>query len=158
MLEFMTHNPCRVPAWRWLRAQDHAHGGLPTTVQRDGATSTVLIRRAARFCKELQNCDGDERLLMKLAEQKPTLFWAHYLYYQPDHPLRWTVEARILAGESDLKIARRIGCGVEIIQTYEALFFNVREKLKRTDYIFNVVLKGVVVRGLHGAKRICCGN
>ncbi len=153
MLEFMAQNPCRVPAWRWLRAQHIAHGGPVATVRRDGSTSAVQIGRATRFYKALQNCDGDERQLMKLAEQMPALFWAHYLYDQPDHPVRWEVEARILAGESDLEIARRVGCGVEIIQNYEALFFNVRDKLKRTDYIFTVVLSDAITRDLHGREK-----
>src|ERR1700733_12667214 len=120
MLEFMTQNPWRVPNWRWLRAQDIAQGGLPATARRDGATSTTLIHRAARFYKALQCCDGDEWMPMKLAEQTPALFWAHYLYDQPDHPLRWSIEARILARETDREIARRIGCAEEIIQLYEA--------------------------------------
>ena len=90
---------------------------------------------------------------MKLAWECPDMFWAHYLYDQPEHPLRWSIEARILARETDREIARRIGCGEEIIQLYEALFFNVRDKLDRTDYIFNVVLKDAVLRGLHEREK-----
>jgi len=152
MLESMAQNPSRVPDWRWLRAQDIAHGGPPATVRRDGTTSTTLIRKATQFYKAWKRCDSDERQ-MKLAERAPIVFWAHYLYAQPDHPLRWSVEARILAGETDREIARRIGCGEEIIQLYEALFFNVREKLNCTDYIFNVVLKDAVLRGLHEREK-----
>ena len=153
MLETMAQNPCRAPDWRWLRAQDSAHGGLPATVRRDGATSTVLIHRAARFYKALQHCGCDEQLQMKLAEQMPTLFWAHYWYDQPDHPQRWSVEAHILAGETDRKIASRIGCSEEIIEIYEALFFNVREKLNRTDYIFMVVLNDAITRDIHEREK-----
>jgi hypothetical protein len=148
MLEFLTQNPWREPNWRWLRAQDIAHGGPTATVRRDGAASTTLILRAARFYKALQGCDGDERSLMKWAEQMPILFWAHYLYDLPHNPARWAVEAHILAGETDLEIARRIGCGVEIIEIYESLFFNVRDKLNRSDYILHIVLKDAVLRGL----------
>jgi hypothetical protein len=148
MFEFMTKNPWRVPDWRWLRAQHIAHGGPPATVRRDGATSTTLILWAARFSKAWQGCAEDEQSLMKLAWQMPALFWAHYLYDQPHNPARWSVEARILAGETDLEIARRIGCGVEIIEIYEALFFNVRDKLDRKDYILHTVLKDAVLRGL----------
>jgi hypothetical protein len=152
MLEAMAQNPCRLPDWRWLRAQDAAHGGPPATVRWDGPTSTTLIRRATRFYKALQLCDSDERQ-MKLAEQTPIIFWAQYLYDQPEHPMRWSAEARILAGETDREIASRIGCGEEIIQIYEALFFNVRDKLNRKDYIFNVVLRGAVSRGLHEREK-----
>src|ERR1700733_714102 len=152
MLESMAQNPCRVPDWRWLRAQDIFHGGPPATVRLDGATSATLIHRAARFFKALQGCDCEERQ-MKLAWERPDMFWAHYLYDQPDHPMRWSIEARILAGESDREIARRIGCSEEIIQIYEALFFNVRDKLNPKDYIFNVVLKDAVLRGLREREK-----
>jgi hypothetical protein len=150
MLETMAQNPCRVPDWRWRRAQDIVDGhGLPATVRREGATSAVQIGRAARFYKALLHCDSDEQLQMKLAWECPNIFWPHYLYNQPHNPSRWVVEAHLLAGETDQKIASRIGCSEEYIRTYEALFFNVREKLNCTDYISNVVLKDVVVRGLH---------
>jgi hypothetical protein len=149
----MAQNPWRVPDWRWLRAQDIAHGGRPATPRRDGVTSTTQIHKAARFYKALQRCGNEEQLQMKLAEQIPIMFWAHYLYDQPHNPMRWSIEARILAGETDWEIAGRIGCCEEIIQTYEALFFNVRGKLNRTDYIFNVVLKDAVMRGLHEREK-----
>src|ERR1700733_5058202 len=152
MLESMAQNPLRVPDWRWLRAQDIAHGGPPVTVRQDGATSATLIRRAARFYKALQGCDSDERQ-MKLAWERPDMFWAHYMYDQLHNPMRWSIEARILAGETDREIATRIGCSEEIIQAYEALFFNVRDKLNRTDYILNVVLKDAVLRGLHEREK-----
>src|ERR1700733_7068434 len=116
MIEFMTQNPCRLPDWRWLRAQDIAHGGPPATVRRDGTTSATLIHRAVRFYKSLQSCDSEERQI-KLAEQTPIVFWAHYLYDQLHNPMRWSIEARILAGETDREIATRIGCSEEIIQT-----------------------------------------
>src|ERR1700733_10827556 len=116
MLEAMTQNPWRVPNWRWLRAQNIALGGPPATVRQDGTTSTTLIRRAARFYKALLHCDRDERQ-MKLAEQTPIVFWAHYLDDQLHNPMRWSIEARILAGETDREIATRIGCSEEIIQT-----------------------------------------
>ena len=90
---------------------------------------------------------------MKLAEQTPIIFWAHYLYDQLHNPMRWSIEARILARETDREIAMRIGCGEEIIQAYEALFFNVRDKLNRKDYIFHTVLKDAVLRGLHERKK-----
>jgi hypothetical protein len=153
MLEFLTQNPWREPNWRWLRSQHIAHGGPTATVRRDGAASTTLILRAARFYKALQGCAEDEQSLMKLAWQMPALFWAHYLYDQPHNPARWAVEAHILAGESDLEIARRIGCGVEIVEIYESLYFNVRDKLNRSDYIFTVVLKDAVLRGLQEREK-----
>jgi hypothetical protein len=152
MLEAMTQNPCRVPNWRWLRAQDIAQGGPPATMRRDGATSTILIRRAARFYKALQNYDSDERQ-MKLAWERPDMFWAHYMYDQLHNPMRWSIEARILAGESNQEIARRIGCAEEIIQIYEGLFFNVRDKLNRKDYILHTVLKDAVLRGLQEREK-----
>jgi hypothetical protein len=51
------------------------------------------------------------------------------------------------------KSPRVLVCSEEIIQTYDALFFNVRDKLNRTDYILNVVLKDAVSRGLHEREK-----
>jgi hypothetical protein len=58
------------------------------------------------------------------------------LYEQPDREkLRWAIEARILARQTNDEIAQCCGCTPETIETYEALFFNVRSRLDFPDFI-----------------------
>jgi hypothetical protein len=44
-------------------------------------------------------------------------------------PTRWSIEARILAREDDQKIAGSMGIDASVIEAYEAVFFDVRERL-----------------------------
>ena len=76
------------------------------------------------------------------------MFWAHSIWLEEKAPTRWAIEARILAGESDKEIAERMGVDEDVIQAYEAVFFNVRELLLKRDYIVNVVMADAVTRGL----------
>jgi hypothetical protein len=50
--------------------------------------------------------------------------------------------------ETDREIAFRTGCGEDAITVFEALFFNVREKLIYRDYILNPVLAQSITQGL----------
>jgi hypothetical protein len=80
---------------------------------------------------------------MQVRARFSAIYWAHWFHEQvPDHgvPIRWTIEARILARQSDAEIARLNGCSAEVIEAYEALFFNVRERLDDRDFILTSVI------------------
>jgi hypothetical protein len=53
--------------------------------------------------------------------------------------LRAVVEARVLAGESDQQIASRLGTVPEAIGWYEKACFDVRDRLRRPDFIASVI-------------------
>lgn len=144
----MMQNPWRVPQWRWLRANSVVDntGPLPTP-RRDGPDGYKWIRRAARF-RRLYNQNDDEVGRCRLAMEFPAIFWAHYAWENNEQPMKWAIEAHILARETNKEIAFKVGCAPEIVEAYEAIFFHVREKLNFREYILNSVMSDAVTRGL----------
>lgn len=75
------------------------------------------------------------------------IYWAHQLYHD-DSPTRWAMEAYLLSRETDAQIGFLLGCPPEVVEAYEALFFDVRSKLQHPDYIINVVIGPQIHQGL----------
>jgi len=148
MFHELRDSPRRAPNWRWLRAvQIDAAGPRPSRA-RDGEEGFAWIRRASRLKRRFEQANNRPDILYRLLQQDRALFWAHSLWLEDKAPTRWAIEARVLAGESDKQIAARLGVDEEIVQAYEAVFFNVREMLANRDYIVNVVMADAVTRGL----------
>lgn len=106
---------------------------------------------AVKFQQALARCtnDIDRHMLM---EREPGIYHA-YLVRRPAETQegsiqRWSLEARLLTNESDDDIADKIGCTPTIIEWYERLFFNVREKLRARDYIMTTVIGPAVHTGM----------
>lgn len=132
-------NPFRPPDWRWQRAAAIAEGtGAPTTKRRDTPAGYDWIRKATRF-RRAWNDDIDGSNRTEIAEQNYAIFWAHWLYMGQQPQQRASVEARILAREDDFEIGYRAGLPPAVVQAYEALFYDVREKLPHTGYMLHVV-------------------
>lgn len=73
---------------------------------------------------------------------------AHQLA-QHDGPLRWQLEARILAGQQDGEIARRCALSAGTVAWYERLFFAVRHCLGARGYIVGQVIGSGLWHGFH---------
>jgi hypothetical protein len=71
----------------------------------------------------------------------PALNEAFAVYHDGSTPTRWELEARILAGESDEVIGRQFSLQPEAVRWYEAIFFNVRDRLQAKSYITNHVIR-----------------
>lgn len=131
-------NPFRPVDWRWQRAIRIADGGLPRTTKRiDTPVGFAWIRKALRFLRQ-QALARTEAATAELVAAFPEIYWARWLWQHPG-PQRHSVEAHILARSSDFEIGYRCGIPPGTIETYEALFFNVREKLLHPQYIFHTV-------------------
>ena len=63
---------------------------------------------------------------------------------------RRAVEAWLLAGEPIEAIARRCGVPVEAVAVYEALFFNVADRLTSTSYVLFCAIGPASYRGFDG--------
>jgi hypothetical protein len=101
-----------------------------------------------RFLGLYRRCENNPRLLCDLAEFIPFMFWPHYIYHdESSQRSRFAIEARILARQTNREIAFHAGCTEEIIEFYEAVYFNVRKKLKCKDYIVNTVIRESESRG-----------
>lgn len=148
MFHELRDSPRRAPNWRWLRAVQIDGGGARASRAVDGPEGFTWIRRASRLKRRFEQANNRPDMLYRLLQQDRIMFWAHSLWLEDKAPTRWAIEARILAGESDKEIADRMGVDEEIIQAYEAVFFNVRGMLGNRDYIVNVVMADAVTRGL----------
>jgi hypothetical protein len=122
-------DPFRTARWRWLDACDLVDKGRRTLRGRDPdwRIETVAYLRASRACR-------NERDHKRLAKRWPDLDRARQLA-DDDGPLRWEVEARLLAGQNDAEIAHRSGISSQAVSLYESLFLDVRDKLQASGWI-----------------------
>jgi hypothetical protein len=148
MVPALRDNPRRATNWRWLRAVQVDSGGLRATRNIDGPEGFTWIRRALRLKRRYDEASNRPERMYRLVQYDRAMFWAHSIWLDDKAPTRWAIEARILAGESDLEIAERLGTSPDVIEAYEAVFFHVRDRLHRRDYIVNVVMAEAVGRGL----------
>jgi len=148
MLTELRDNPMRAPAWRWLRAVNIDGGGPLATKKRDGGDGVPWIRRALRLKRHYAQSGNNNNALYNIARLDSDLFWAHRIWTNDKEPTRWAIEARILAGETDASIAKKVGCEPAVVAAYEAVFFDVRTKLQNSGYIINVVMADSVTKGL----------
>lgn len=138
----------RAPHWRWLRAVEIDGGGQRATRAIDGPDGFTWIRRALRLKRRYERAGGRRQALYALIMRDKDMFWAHSIWAEDKNPMRWGVEARVLAGESDEEIADKVGTAPAVINAYVNVFFDVREKLNRIDYVQNVIMGDAVRRGL----------
>jgi hypothetical protein len=127
---YQQHDPIRSPRWRFNRVEDIARNNrAPSRVQDD-----AQIREGVRFVRawDRVKTEDDRDALLQSAMG---LFYAYELHEHEDPDVRFVVEARILAGQSDEQIASLNGALPETIYWYEALFYNVRDRLLAHDYI-----------------------
>lgn len=148
MLPELRHNPMRAPHWKWLRALHIDAGGTRASRTLDGPDGFKWIRRAIRLKRHHAAAGNRPEVLYSLARLDPDLFWAHSIWSEDKQPTRWEIEARILADETSENIANKVGCDAGVIDAYESVFFNVRDKLSNTAYIVNVVMADSVTKGL----------
>ena len=122
-------NPFRLPNWRWERARNIREANGPAaTRRRDTPIGAMWINRALRFQQRYNEAETPRRHLA-LAEQMPDIYWAHYAYTNSLNSIKYVIEAFLLARVDSWSIGARCGAPIEVIDAYEALFFNVREKL-----------------------------
>ena len=80
---------------------------------------------------------------MEVLAEFPAIHQAHSVWQKlstDERAIPWGIEARILARETDEQIARKNGCRADVVEAYEALFFDVRSRLDYSDFIYNSVI------------------
>lgn len=147
-LHICADNPFRPVDWRWQRAREIVDGvGLNATRRRDGPLGYKWINRAVRYLREYAACRND-RQKMVLAESRPEIFWAHWAWDSDVNPQKFSIEAHVMARETDFEIGFRCGLPPGTVEAYEALFFHVRDKLIHPKYMLNCVIGPSIHRGL----------
>lgn len=144
-------HPYRPVHWRWNRARilNEYGKGAPGRYKDD-----KWIRIAAEFKAQKDDCK-DAIDLYRLFDRYPAIAMAYELWDEENiqvsgkaNPMRYELEARILARETFSTIADKSGLPIEVVGWYERLFFNVTDRLNNKMYIFHVVLGDGIQRGM----------
>jgi len=148
--DLQRHSFLRPLAWRYERAQSLVSDGRYCLRHRDDQ----LTQRAVHFLRALRRCPP-ERQSDKLARDYPNIY-AAYRLSEEGGPKRLEMEARLLARQSPVEIADLVGLPVAVVDMYEALFFQVMDRLAGRDWITvraigrwnGDVIPAVLLRGL----------
>ncbi len=128
-------SPFRPPDWRYQRTRIYlAAGECPLEAQED--VETVNLHK---FLEALRNCDKG-RDTWKLKNSQPDHWTAFDLFADCGGGMRNILEARLLADEDIESISEKVGISKAAVELYAALFFDVRDRLNRTDFIHVQVL------------------
>jgi len=148
-LEYAAQNPFRPADWRWQRATalfEGTPGAMAANRRLDGPDGFTWINTALRFLREY-NTARTETARARLSERRPGLFWAYWIW-RSTNPLKHVIEAQLLARSSAYSIGYRCNTAPDVINAYEAMFFNVNDKIQHRSYILNCVIGPAIHRGL----------
>jgi hypothetical protein len=135
LVDFCARNPRRPTNWRWLRAGRLLELGLRWSRRRDDAQ----VRRAKHYQAALRRCRG-EADRRRLACRMPDVA-AAIAIVEGEPTARWAVEARLLSGERIESIARKTARTPRAVATFEALFFNVSDRLENRGYLIHIAVR-----------------
>lgn len=139
-LDHYVDSPARRPDWRWLRAYNilTAHDA-PTTRERDGLKGFKWINIGMRFRSAITSTMS-LREWRFVQEANPAVFPAYSLYTREGSAARFSLEANMLTNRDNTEIAHLARLPLDVVDAYEALFFDVRDALDRPSYIVNTVI------------------
>jgi hypothetical protein len=121
-------------AWRWQRAGLLLELGMRWSRRRDDGPT----RRAKQYLSALRRCRcvADRG---RLERNMPDVAGAVAIV-EGQPTTRWAVEARLLAGEPIEAIARKTVLTPQAVATFEALFFNVSDRLQNRGYLIHIAV------------------
>lgn len=140
-----SYDPERSPRWRYERAMQLTNVQVrrPTILERDDKwirQFRLFLNRWREIEKTSRNRDDMHIKREVLRHQKPAMYYAFQAFLNQSSRTYWTIEARILAGQTDVEIANSVDTQPDMVEAYEALFFDVRRRINKRDYICNKVL------------------
>lgn len=136
---YSTIDPFRRPNWRFDRVI--AMCDRVPTPGRCTPRDDEYVRRARHFLLRHRAFDDNRR--EELRWEDGDLFAAYEVYrakVNREGDQAFTLESRILSGQDDDEIAKHYSFGPRAVDYYEALFFNVRDRLDRRDWITTQIL------------------
>lgn len=122
------------PDWRRRRAVQLVDNKLNPSRTRDDKH----VRRVYRFLKRRRRMDmrSEERL----ANEMPDLHAAFEIYEDTDCGIRWLFEASVMANRSLAEMSEYLKTDIEVLETYEVVFFDVRDALDNRGCVVSNVL------------------
>jgi hypothetical protein len=145
MIHLCTTSPLRPLNWRWQKAQALRESGRAPSRSRDDE----WVRLARRFQVELMTVRDDWQMLA-LAERYPSLVEAREVHTNDGlRGARWELEARLLSKDENIaNVCRRLCLTPGGVRAYEALYFNVADRLDNTGWVVHSVIGPLVHAGL----------
>lgn len=127
--ELQRYSPIRSLSWRWDRAQALVKRGCYLSRRRDDEETG----RALHYLRASERCRTD-RQRQGLAKDFPDVHVARQLHEEGG---RVTVEiqASLLARQSPEVVSDLVEVPEVVVRTYEALFFNILDRLDAKDWI-----------------------
>jgi hypothetical protein len=111
-------------------------------------------RNAAAFRSLKDNCKNEIEQY-RLYEKYPDVAMAYELWDEDGvslngraNPMRYEIEARLLAREPIPHIAKKTGATEKVLEWYEKLFFNVLDRIDNISYITNIAIGDMIQRGM----------
>lgn len=144
MLQLRADSPFRVVDWRWQRARFLRDTQGIVSRRRDDE----IVARAKRFM-DIRLRAADEAAIDALYSTWGPLLYAHELKFRSDDLMRLELEARLLTSMTLEEIAIKMHQRVDTILWYEALFFNVKDRLENKSWVAHQVLGPEIHTGLN---------
>ena len=136
--EIFRNNPLRPVQWRCNRVLKMlAPFPKQLMIQR---YDDKYVRTYRHFLLEYRAAADDEERRDRVLAGHPHVYQAHWLYYSPEIDRRQILEARLLTSESFDEIAVRFAVEPPVVDYFEKLFFNIRDRMENSDWIRKVVL------------------
>jgi hypothetical protein len=129
------------PRWRWLRAKELVDKKLPPRRSRDDK----FVTRAWRYLRRYRR--DDPRVEEQLATEYPDLHQARLLF-EDVAGSRWVFEAGVMAGQDLEFLAEYLHAEIDVLSTYEKMFFDVRDALPHKGCITANVLLPAFTAGM----------
>ncbi len=132
----LDQSPFRRPDWRWqLAAQLHVDRRL----QRRPEFRDPWVKRVRKALR-VDTVGARLRLRRRDRAFGEVVKHACQVRFHQDPLVPAEVEAWLLTGSSPAMVADQCGLPVEVVETYEKLFFDVRHRLKAVGHILQVVI------------------
>lgn len=142
-------DPFRQPDWRWRRVC--ALVNYPGSPRRCVRGDDDYVKTARAFLVRRKFRDAvDSPSIALLYDEYPDLAAAWHLHERGSSTIgdvgaEFQVRARLLAGQTDEAIAGLLGTSPAAICWYEALFFNIRDRLHARDWVMHRVIVPAVI-------------
>lgn len=136
-LDFHARNPFRPPQWRSERAILLAdRQPRPLRPRRfDDAYIRTYWQFLVDYVRTREHPERSHALFLR----QPHVYHAHMVQWHPDPEWKTILEARLLTGANYAEIANGLNLDPAVVNWYEKLFFNVREKLHHRDWIVKTI-------------------
>lgn len=137
-------NPFREPRWRLNRVLSLVDA-KPRPARPSRKYDDKYVAAYRRFLLQWRSKPSTQDRLQLFADHAPMVY-AHKLYHHQDKEWRWLLEACLLARMSNEEIADQFGTLPEVIDLYEKVFFNVRDRLDQELWICKVITGSIESR------------